>query len=482
MAVSAIGQDASEQRTLAKRPQSTAVDFAQVLDSRITTSSNKTIAPPNGPENAPVTRQGPEASRVEIGTISSGTPTVSHLLHNQPAWKDDIWQIIHADVNRDKPFTQLRPGTTVYLDAATGELSWGRDAERATTNAPIAQADKLRQATQRLDALPYRPVDGAVSPAHAQTAMASPHQSDAIPGETSQAHTVAEPQKPVLLGTLSQQTPTVSHLLKKHPDYSEDVWKIVFSASNHGKTFSRMPLGTSVSIHPETHEISWPEEPSRSRVQTQPATMPVEAQTVALADGNANTSFASELARAVRPLYGTSYEHLDCYELVVRGLKSMGVRYEGQGGIRDHLVNMAAEHDLPDNAYLNGEGLVEAFGSKVYATSMGNIDHADTMAQQIFREMVPELEEGLILSFSTRSRGHTGIISQQDGLWTFINSGVMDHSISPGTEPERVGEEILSEEINNWLQLAATEDETLSITLGSLSQQKLQTALQQNAE
>ena len=87
--------------------------------------------------------------------------------------------------------------------------------------------------------------------------------------------------------------------------------------------------------------------------------------------------------------------------------------------------------------------------------------------------MEPLLKKGFILSFSTPTRGHTGIVSQKDLFWTYINSGNMDHNVETPRETKSVGEEYLAEEIANWLALAAERDESLIITLGRLHEEKL---------
>jgi hypothetical protein len=88
--------------------------------------------------------------------------------------------------------------------------------------------------------------------------------------------------------------------------------------------------------------------------------------------------------------------------------------------------------------------------------------------------MAPFLSEGLILSFSTPTRGHTGIVSRQGEDWTYINSGLIDNQVSPGRVSERVGEEFLKKEIKNWFVLAADRKEPLTVTLGHLDKDQLQ--------
>jgi hypothetical protein len=185
--------------------------------------------------------------------------------------------------------------------------------------------------------------------------------------------------------------------------------------------------------------------------------------------------FSRQLAKAVEPYIGRPYEELDCYELVVRGLMTMGVRYHGSGGLLEKLKSMAAQEGLPGNAFLNGEGLVEASGTKVYSKSFVRIHDAKAQASQVIGELDALLRRGYIVSFSMQTKGHTGIVSKNNGEWTFINSGKMDNDLTAGTELRLVGEERLNEEIKDWFQLAKSRKESLQITVGRLDQKKLMT-------
>ena len=92
---------------------------------------------------------------------------------------------------------------------------------------------------------------------------------------------------------------------------------------------------------------------------------------------------------------------------------------------------------------------------------------------EIYEEIEPLLMKGSILSFSTQSRGHTGIVSQKNQYWTYINSGMMDHHVGSQSDLKRVGEEFLADEIKNWVKLAAKRDEPLRVTLGRLNGRQL---------
>ena len=151
----------------------------------------------------------------------------------------------------------------------------------------------------------------------------------------------------------------------------------------------------------------------------------------------------------------------------------MGVKYGGKDGLGKHLIDKAIEEGRVQNHYLTGEGLVAATGHSVYNKTVLSVKNPDYQAQSAMNEMENVLKEGQILSFSTHSRGHTGVISRKNGVWTFINSGYMDNNIAGKNGKKQVGEEILSKELENWFNLAGKRKEGLQITLGDIDLSKL---------
>jgi hypothetical protein len=146
-------------------------------------------------------------------------------------------------------------------------------------------------------------------------------------------------------------------------------------------------------------------------------------------------------------------------------LQNQGIQYRGHGGIREKLEALAVRNGLPGNAYFSGEGLVEKAGRKVYSKALDHVSGSREKADEIYSEMMPFLQEGFILSFSTPTQGHTGIVARQGEDWTYINSGVIDNQVSPQHLSKGVGEEFLKAELNNWLVLAARNKEPLTVTL-----------------
>lgn len=277
----------------------------------------------------------------------------------------------------------------------------------------------------------------------------------------------------VLIGELSQKSPTVSNLLIKNPIFSRECWDIIHSNANQSKPFHRILAGTKIYLNPQTKELLWGEMIS-NRQETSPSVVLASDCITPKADTHAQAGTLSEkLVDAVRPFLGRKYEEIDCYELIVKGLKKMGIKYQGAGGLGHELVKMAVEKNLPINAFLNGEGIIKASGSTVFQKSILNVSDPEKQAKAVMKELEDRLEPGQILSFSTPTKGHTGIISKKNDMWTFINSGDIDNSVGTHQGKKGVGEENLAEEILNWFKMAGHRKQDLKISLGKLSEEKL---------
>ena len=323
----------------------------------------------------------------------------------------------------------------------------------------------------------------------AKNAQAPDARLEASPGGANQELSIAGPVK---IGTITSKNPTVSNLLIQNPDFKKDCWNIIFARQNRDKAYTRISDGTDIYYDPATREVLWGDmmerfpgesavasasleaETHQSRAVTSTTTSKAEAAYSSAADLDTGArAIDTGLVDAVRPMIGQSYSDMNCYELLVNGLNRMGVRYYGRNGLGRHMMSGALEKGLPMNAYLNGEGLIRFSGSETYRKAFFNVSDPIGQARQVIDEMLPHLEKGSILSFSTESHGHVGIVSSKNGAWTYINSGVMDNPVESAAPGKRVGEESLDREIENWFQLAAQRNESLVITLGKLSQNKL---------
>jgi len=311
------------------------------------------------------------------------------------------------------------------------------------------------------------------------------------PGGSRRLH--AMPPGLVKIGTITSKNPTVSNLLINDPKLRDDCWNIVYGSQNQHKDYTCIRSGTDIYYNPDTKELLWGDMLQKAAEKsTGAASLPRGAGGAAagisirdattgksrdhpapIAADASSHNLNEELLKAVEPMEGEAYSDVNCYELLVNGLRKIGVRYFGQHGLGRQLMERALDKGLPMNAYLNGEGLVRFSGSRIYSKSFPKVEDPVRQARKVMDEISPYLQKGGILSFSTETRGHTGIVSRKNGTWTYINSGVMDHPVEKSRTYKGVGEEKLSSEIENWFQLAARHKESLLITFGELNRRKL---------
>ncbi len=268
----------------------------------------------------------------------------------------------------------------------------------------------------------------------------------------------------VKIGSLSKNQ-TVSDLLIKNSKFKQNCWNIIHDKVNSDKPFKRIQSGTDIFLNPETNELVWGKELKKDSnvhlASPEKTHKPVK-------------KITPQISNAVKSYMGKEYKTMDCFELLVNGLKNMGVQYYGKGGLREELIGMANKEGRPRYSYLNGEGIIKASGSEIYNKSIIGIHKNYTkQAEKIYNEIKPHLSKDQILSFSTNSSGHTGIISKNKNDWTYINSGKLDNSINSETKIKGVGEEKLRNEFINWFKRAYNKKEGLTISLGQLNQMKL---------
>ncbi len=287
----------------------------------------------------------------------------------------------------------------------------------------------------------------------------------------------------VCIGSISHEKPTVSHLLIRHPRYGKKCWKIINSELNHNKNYRELPVGRRIYLDPKTLELTWEDRSFKSSVS-----MPDERPGPDSKDSGRKAALSSsqtpyalsenpcfdpkDLSKVLKDYIGTSYNKLDCFELVVQGLGGMGICYGGKEGIQNQLIKKALDRRLPINSYLTGEGLIENFSTQVYGKTFSDVSRPEEKAGQVLSEIESSLEQGLIVSFSTAARGHIGVVSSHGSTWTFLNSGVIDNSVEASSKMKGVGEEDLKAEIANWFRLAGRQG-PLRITIGRLNNEKL---------
>ncbi|WP_153307626.1 hypothetical protein [Desulfospira joergensenii] len=293
-------------------------------------------------------------------------------------------------------------------------------------------------------------------------------------GEISDNKESREKSGPMVLGTITRDTPTISQLLFKSP-LKEECWNIIYNPVNGKKPFHRIRPGTEVVYDPDSKELLWGKDLKEFLAQNDPkpeTTVWNRESSKNLPEFESENKTA-ELSTAVKNFIGQDYDNMDCYELLVGGLRELGVQYRGKDGLGRHLINQALEKGLPKNYFLNGEGLVSESGTSVFKKTIFRVNDPKTQAATLMDEMKDLLAEGQILSFSMKNKGHTGVISKTPDQWTFINSGDMDHNLSGENGSKKVGEEDLESELMNWFQLASESRQGLKITLGTLNIDRL---------
>ena len=118
----------------------------QTTQSLFTTRGNSAGAESNRPQGAgfagaldramAVASDPSDSKTIHLGTLTRERPTVSHLLAGHPEYGSRCWEIIHSDINRDKPWTRIPAGTEIYLDPETKEISWEKGAATSRNGAP----------------------------------------------------------------------------------------------------------------------------------------------------------------------------------------------------------------------------------------------------------------------------------------------------------------------------------------------------------
>lgn len=288
----------------------------------------------------------------------------------------------------------------------------------------------------------------------------------------------------ICIGSISHKKPTVSHLLIRHPQYGKDCWRIINSELNHNKNYRELPVGKTIYLDPNTLELIWEDRSFKSSfamTDKEPVHNSKESAQEAVSSTprtpytmSSSPSFdPKDLSEVLKGYIGISYNKLDCFELVVQGLRSIGICYGGKEGIQTQLIKKALAQKLPINSYLTGEGLIENYSTQVYDKTFSDVNRPENQAEQVLSELESSLEKGLIVSFSTARRGHIGVISRYGNTWTFLNSGVIDNNVQSPSRMKGVGEEDLKAEIANWFRLAGDQGGPLRITLGRLDNEKL---------
>jgi len=156
------------------------------------------------------------------------------------------------------------------------------------------------------------------------------------------------------------------------------------------------------------------------------------------------------------------YKNTDCLEFLANLLEDNGIAYFGKNGMANRLIGQARSQGKNLNAYLTGEGLTQELSSQPITVSLKK-DHKGDF-EQVWRQIQPHIQAGSILSFSSKSFGHTGLVDRVDNRWVYFNaSGAVGKP-----ETYRVKAEVLKPEVKSWFDRAKKQETFLNITIGAI--------------
>ena len=162
----------------------------------------------------------------------------------------------------------------------------------------------------------------------------------------------------------------------------------------------------------------------------------------------------------------TRFENKDCLEFLAGILEQNNIAYYGENGMANTLVAKARNEGKNTNTYLTGEGITHSL-CKNPVTIHVQSNSSDSF-EDVWDKVKPHIRKGTILSFSSRTFGHTGIIDSVANRPAFLNSsGVMG---KPNTY--KVLAEDPKKEIRTWFQRARRQKTFLDITAGTIDPNK----------
>jgi len=156
------------------------------------------------------------------------------------------------------------------------------------------------------------------------------------------------------------------------------------------------------------------------------------------------------------------FRNRDCLEFLADLLEENGITYYGKNGVADALITKARNEGKNLNAYLTGEGLTQKLSSNPVTVQIKECG-SDSF-EDVWNRIIPHIQKGTILSFSSQFFGHTGIVDHVGNRWIYFNS-----SGTP-SKPEtyKVLGENLKHEIRSWFQRAKRQKTFLNITAGAI--------------
>jgi len=156
------------------------------------------------------------------------------------------------------------------------------------------------------------------------------------------------------------------------------------------------------------------------------------------------------------------YKNRDCLEFLANLLEDNGIAYYGKNGLANQLIGQARTQGKKMNAYLTGEGLTRKLSSRPITVRLEK-DYKESF-EQVWNRLKPHIRSGSILSFSSKSFGHTGLVDQIDDRWAYFNAS----GTAGKPETYQVKAEDLKPEVKSWFDRAQKQETFLNITIGAI--------------
>ncbi len=157
------------------------------------------------------------------------------------------------------------------------------------------------------------------------------------------------------------------------------------------------------------------------------------------------------------------YNHSDCLEFLANLLEDNGITYYGKNGLANRLMAQARIEGKNLNAYLTGEGLTQELSSQPITIKLSK-DYEGSF-EQVWGQLKPYIQAGSILSFSSKSFGHTGLVDRVDNRLVYVNAS----GAAGKPETYQVEAEDLKPEVKSWFERAKKQETFLNITIGAIN-------------
>ena len=169
-----------------------------------------------------------------------------------------------------------------------------------------------------------------------------------------------------------------------------------------------------------------------------------------------NTVAVGAVSGGIRPV------RENCYEFLAGVLERNGISYYGDDGVAGALIREARDEGKRLNAYFTGEGITSLLSSNAVTVRVDGT--TSTRFEDVWAGLESALAPGAIMSYSSRTFGHTGVVNRVNDTWTYVNSS----GRAGNRDTYRVVEEDLKQEVRGWIRRAQKMNTSLEITVGTV--------------